>query len=259
LSDGSRALPLSLAERLARHERAVVLTGLALVTAFGLFGSLLSGDALMAMMAGPPGPAYAGLLFVMWWTMMMAMMLPSAAPAILIYGGMRQRFVERGVAQPPLVVFVLGYAAIWTLFSAAAVALQLATSDLAPLSPMYALTSRTLGGLLLVAAGLYQFTPLKNACLRRCQSPFFYLARHWRNHTAGTFAVGWRHGLHCLGCCWVLMLLLFYGGVMELRWIVGLALYVAAEKLIPAGHRLASAAGIALIGWGAVELYAALS
>jgi predicted metal-binding membrane protein len=259
LSDGSRALPESFGEWLARHERAVVLAGLAAVTFAGLAGTLRSGDALMGMMAGPPGLAYAGLLFVMWWTMMMAMMLPSAAPAILTYAGMRRSFLGKGMAQPPLASFILGYAAIWTLFSAAAVALQLATGDLAPLSPMYALTSRTLGGLLLVAAGLYQFTPLKNACLRRCQSPFFYLARRWRIDAAGTFGLGWRHGLHCLGCCWVLMLLLFYGGVMELRWIVGLALYVAAEKLIPAGHRLAVAAGIALVAWGAAELFAALS
>ena len=187
---------------------------------------------------------------------MMAMMLPSAAPAILSYGAIARKLPDGGA---PLAVFALGYAAVWTAFSVGAVALQLITTDVAPLTSMMALTSRLLGALLLIAAGLYQFTPLKNACLRHCQSPFFYVARHWRNGISGSFQMGLHHGIYCLGCCWVLMLLLFYGGVMELSWVIGLALYVAAEKLIPARLHFDRIAGIFLVLWGGLVLWRALS
>ena len=115
---------------------------------------------------------------------------------------------------------------------------------------MMAVTSTALGGGLLIAAGLYQMSPLKYACLRKCQTPLMFFARNWRKGYLGALRMGLSHGLYCLGCCWVLMGLLFYGGVMELRWIVGLALYVAAEKLIPAGTWLSRFTGILLIGWG---------
>ena len=119
---------------------------------------------------------------------------------------------------------------------------------------MMAVTSAVIGGGLLVAAGLYQMSPLKSACLRKCQTPLMFFARNWRKGYLGALRMGLSHGLYCLGCCWVLMGLLFYGGVMELRWIVGLALYVAAEKLIPAGNRLSRFTGILLIGWGSWTL-----
>jgi len=157
-----------------------------------------------------------------------------------------------------MMAFVTGYAAIWTLFSLVAAALQMATSNLVPLTGMMALTSHAIGGTLLLAAGLYQFSPLKSACLKHCQSPFFFLARHWRNGQSGAFRMGLSHGLYCMGCCWMLMLLLFYVGVMELNWIVGLAAYVAAEKLIPAQYRFDRAAGIVLIAWGIWVLSRAL-
>jgi predicted metal-binding membrane protein len=115
---------------------------------------------------------------------------------------------------------------------------------------MMAVISTTLGAALLIAAGLYQLSPLKQACLRKCQTPLMFFARNWRKGYGGALHMGLSHGLYCLGCCWVLMGLLFYGGVMELRWIVGLALYVAAEKLIPASTRLSRLMGIMLIGWG---------
>ena len=146
--------------------------------------------------------------------------------------------------------FVAGYAAIWTAFSVAAVVLQMSVYDLVPMNGMMAVTSTTLGAVLLVAAGLYQLSPLKLACLRRCQSPLMFFARNWRKGYGGALRMGLSHGLYCLGCCWVLMGLLFYGGVMELRWIVGLAIYVAAEKLIPASGWLSRLTGIFLVGWG---------
>ena len=237
-----------------------MLTGLALVAAAGLFATLRLGDMLMMPTAFIGGAVvYPVLLFVMWWTMMMAMMLPSAAPAILTYSTLSRKFVEKGATAAPLAVFAAGYAAIWTGFAAAAVALQLLLSQTIALSMMMAVTSAVIGGGLLVAAGLYQMSPLKSACLRKCQTPLMFFARNWRKGYHGALRMGLSHGLYCLGCCWVLMGLLFYGGVMELRWIVGLALYVAAEKLIPAGNRLSRSTGILLIGWGSWTVYRALA
>jgi len=248
---GGSTLPDTLLQRAALNERRVVLGALAMVTALGLWATFHTGDALMSPASPAPGTmAYTALLFIMWWTMMLAMMLPSAAPAILIYGAVSRKFAEKGAATAPLALFVAGYAAIWTGFSAAAVALQMSIHQLAPLTGMMAVTSTALSAALLIAAGLYQLSPLKQACLRKCQTPLMFFARNWRNGYGGALRMGLSHGLSCLGCCWVLMGLLFYGGVMELRWIVGLALYVAAEKLIPASTRLSRFVGILLIGWG---------
>ena len=247
-------------EQTARNERWIVLADLVLVAATGLVATLRLGDMLMMPSAFVGGAiVYPALLFIMWWTMMMTMMLPSAAPAILTYGAISRKFAEKGAPAAPLAVFVAGYAAIWTGFAAAAVTLQLLLSQMIALSMMMAVTSAVAGGSLLVAAGLYQMSPLKSACLRKCQSPLMFFARNWRKGYSGAFRMGLSHGLYCLGCCWVLMGLLFYGGVMELRWIVGLALYVAVEKLIPADNQLSRFTGIVLMGWGLWTLYRAIS
>lgn len=231
----------------ARRERIFVFLGLTFVVAAGLWGTLATGDWLMLPSAPAEGSlAYILLLFAMWWTMMMAMMLPAAAPAILSYGAVARKNAKAG----SITTFVLGYAAVWSAFSAAAVFLQILTSNLIPLTGMMAVTSKSIAGVLLVAAGIYQFTPLKNACLKHCQSPFFYIAHHWKNGGHGAFRMGVQHGIYCAGCCWVLMLLLFYGGVMEITWIVGLALYVAMEKLIPPRFHVDRVAGCALVIWG---------
>jgi predicted metal-binding membrane protein len=251
--------PVPLLEHTARNEHWIVLAGLALVAAAGLFATLQLGDVLMMPTAFVGGAiVYPLLLFVMWWTMMMAMMLPSAAPAILAYGTLSRKFAEKGASVAPLAVFATGYAAIWTGFAVVAVTLQLLLSQTIVLSMMMAVTSAVVGGGLLVAAGLYQMSPLKSACLRKCQTPLMFFARNWQKGHLGALRMGLSHGLYCLGCCWVLMGLLFYGGVMELRWIVGLALYVAAEKLIPAGNWRSRFTGILLIGWGAWTIYRAL-
>ena len=250
MSRGGSA-PDTLLQRVALNERHVVLGALGVVTALGLWATFHTGDALMS----PASPAldtmgYAVLLFIMWWSMMLAMMLPSAAPAILTYGALSRKFAQQGAATAPLAIFVAGYAAVWTGFSAATVALQLSVHEFVPLTGMMAVTSTALGATLLIAAGLYQLSPLKQSCLRKCQTPLMFFARNWRKGYKGALRMGLSHGLYCLGCCWVLMGLLFYGGVMELRWIVGLALYVAVEKLIPASTRLSRLVGILLIGWG---------
>ncbi len=190
---------------------------------------------------------------------MMAMMLPSAAPAILTYGAMSRRFAGQGAPAAPVALFAGGYAAIWTVFSAAAVALQLLTRTLIPLTGMMAVSSTIAGGAILVAAGAYQLTPLKYACLRKCQTPLMFFAHNWRPGNRGAWRMGLSHGLFCLGCCWVLMGLLFYGGVMEPVWIIGIAAYVAAEKLIPAGSLLSRLTGLGLIAWGLSVLYPAFN
>lgn len=259
MSEAFAAPPDALSERIARNERWIVLAALLLTATLGLITTLRLGDRLMMSDAPEPASiAYAVLLFAMWWTMMMAMMLPSAAPAILTYGAMRRKFQSKGADQPPLAVFVAGYAAIWTGFSWAAVVLQMASRHAMPLTGMMAVTSEIAGGFLLLAAGLYQLTPLKYACLRKCQTPLMFFARNWRQGATGAFRMGLDHGLYCLGCCWVLMGLLFYGGVMEPLWIVGLAVYVLAEKLILPRFHLTQVAGLLLCGWGVSMLAKAL-
>jgi predicted metal-binding membrane protein len=238
-------------ELAARNERWITLGGLFAVAALGLSLTMWTGSALMMWDSHMGGAlVYFVVLFAMWWTMMLAMMLPSAAPAVLTYGALARRHREQGGRPAAAALFAAGYGAVWALFSLVAVTLQLSTRNLVPLDMMMAVTSKVVGGVLLVAAGVYQLTPLKYACLRHCQVPLLYLARNWREGAAGAFTMGFRHGFHCLGCCWVLMALLFYGGVMELTWIVGLAAYVAAEKLIPAGNRLGQLAGALLVAWG---------
>jgi len=119
------------------------------------------------------------------------------------------------------------------------------------LSPMLVATNTTLGGVLLLAAGVYQLTPIKHACLRHCRSPLAFLSAHWRQGARGALRMGLLHGAFCVGCCWFLMGLMFFGGVMNLYWMGGLALFVLCEKTVPAGHWLGCATGAALLVWGA--------
>ena len=150
----------------------------------------------------------------------------------------------------PTGVFVAGYAIVWGGFSLLATGAQWGLGSAGILSTMLASTSALFGGVVLLAAGIYQFTPLKNACLRHCRSPIQYITHHWRPRSLGALQMGIEHGVFCLGCCWTLMALLFVGGVMNLYWIAGLALFVLLEKTIPAGHRLGAVSGIGLILWG---------
>ena len=246
------------------RQNAAVATGLAFTVIAGLWltnlfgGYLMTTEAPMTMEDGSVMDMGSDqgimprsiMLFLMWWSMMMAMMLPSAMPAIVVYGS-----IARRLSPPPhTLAFVAGYVGIWSVFASLATALQLLTTSFIPLTGMMAIASRSLGGVLLTAVGLYQLTNLKGACLAKCQSPFFYLARHWQNGARGACRMGLSHGLYCLGCCWMLMLLLFYGGVMDLRWIVGLAVYVAVEKLAPAHFQIARLTAAALILWGTALL-----
>jgi predicted metal-binding membrane protein len=151
-------------------------------------------------------------------------------------------------------VFGVGYVVVWAAFSLVAVALQFGLEQAALLSPMMSTTSRALAGAVLIGAGVYQWTPLKQDCLRRCRSPLDFLMTEWREGRRGAFVMGLRHGGYCLGCCWVLMLLLFVGCIMNIAWVAGIAVFVLVEKLAPAGHWIGRGAGVALILWGVATL-----
>jgi predicted metal-binding membrane protein len=180
---------------------------------------------------------------------MLGMMLPSAAPMILTFGTLQRRKRERDDTYVPLVLFVAGYLLVWGAFSLAATGAQWALQRYALLTPALVLENSLLGGILFIMAGIYQFTPLKHACLSHCRSPFAFLLNHWRDGWAGALRMGGDHGLYCLGCCWLLMTLLFAAGVMNLLWVAAIAALVFAEKLLPAGVR------IERIGGGAMMLF----
>jgi predicted metal-binding membrane protein len=189
------------------------------------------------------------LLWAMWAVMMIAMMLPSAAPLLLLYGAAVRR---RSPAAPRHAVYALalGYVALWAAFSVAATALQRLLGAALVMSPMMQTTLPAASGALVIAAGVYQMTPLKRACLEACQSPLGFLMAQWRDGAAGTFQLGVRHGLYCVGCCWALMLLLFVGGVMNLAAIASLTVFVALEKSGVLGRRSSWISGALLIAAG---------
>jgi predicted metal-binding membrane protein len=188
----------------------------------------------------------------MWWMMMAAMMLPSAAPAILLYDRVARR-VE-GTGGKATLLFASGYILVWGAFSLAAAAAHWGLDRSGLLTMGMGSASGLLGGLVLVAAGLWQLTPIKHACLIRCQDPLHFLAHHWRRGPFAPLRMGLVHGLHCLGCCWMMMGLLFYGGIMNLAWVGGLALYILLEKTVPARYWLTQAVGWVLMLAGVVTL-----
>jgi predicted metal-binding membrane protein len=226
------------------RERVVILSALAVIIllswvylidmARGMDGTMSGG--LCGSIAGEPWSAgYFTAMLVMWIIMMVGMMVPSAIPMILIYASIVRKATREGSSLAAPEIFVVGYLVIWTLFSLGATIAQWALDRMALLSPMIMSNSNILGGMLLLAAGGYQLTPLKGACLRHCRSPIQFLASRWKAGNLGAFQMGIKHGAYCLGCCWVLMALLFFGGVMNLWWIGGLTLFVLCEKVMPFG------------------------
>lgn len=195
-------------------------------------------------------PAYVLLMFFMWWVMMIAMMLPSAAPVILLAAALNRRSDPERPPYGGTTAFTLGYLLAWAGFSAAAVAGQWWLQINNVLSGMLAITHVQLAGLVLLGAAFWQFTPLKQACLRQCRSPAQFLTERRRNGNAGAVVMGLEHGRYCVGCCWFLMLLLFVGGVMNLFWIAGLAIFVLIEKLLPGGRESGYLLGAVLAAWG---------
>jgi len=189
-------------------------------------------------------------ILLMWAVMMAAMMLPSALPMILAFTHLSARSGESARGR----IFVAAYLVVWTVFSAAATALQWVLQDMDWVDPMIVSQSATLTGVLLVIAGVYQFSPLKRVCLAHCRTPFAFLVGEWKPGLAGAFRMGLRHGLFCAGCCWAVMGLLFVGGVMNLAWIAALSIVVAIEKMAPRGEQLAKVLGVVLVAAGLGKL-----
>lgn len=264
-------------ESLLRRERAIIWSALAVLTGLAWIWVLVGSGTGMStlamttwqfppprpamMMQGDWSPAYWLTMLAMWWVMMIAMMVPSAAPTILLYARVVRHGQARGQSESALVPtadFAAGYLVAWLGFSALATALQFALERSGLLDGMLMWsTDRRLTAALLIAAGLYQLSPLKTACLAQCRSPAEFLARHWRPGRGGAFRLGVLHGAYCLGCCWALMLLLFAAGIMNLVWIAGLAVLVLLEKLAPFGANLAQPLAVLLLLAGAALLVSA--
>jgi predicted metal-binding membrane protein len=259
-------------EDVLRRERAVIAAGLAVLAALawtwvwkgaGIGMSALDMTALTFFPHRQPdtgGGMHSSWLMVasMWWVMMIAMMTPSAAPLVLLYGRVLRHHAGPGRQGPvPSFSLLAGYLGVWLLFSLAAAAVQLGLQHTGLVSSMMLWSkSALLSAGILGAAGLYQLTPLKRACLRQCRGPVQFLTRHWRPGRSGAFLMGAKHGAYCAGCCWMLMALLFVGGVMNLAWIGAIALLVLAEKLAPGGIWLGRLAGAALLLWALATLLA---
>ena len=245
-------------ESVLRRDRVVVGAALAALVIVAWLYLVYLAAAMSHMapdMASMPGVAtamrpWSGLdvvaLTAMWIIMMVAMMTPAAAPMILVFATIYRRRAAQSRPAIPIAVFLLGYLAVWTAFSVVAALAQAALHAAAMLSPMMAAESPLLVGGLLVVAGLFQLTPLKRACLATCRSPISFVMTRWREGRWGAFAMGVRHGLYCLGCCWALMLLLFAAGVMNLLWVAVIAVGVLIEKVVPRGDLVGRVAGVVL-------------
>jgi predicted metal-binding membrane protein len=238
----------------------LVAAGLALVLApvwlwlarasLDMYGAMTGPSAWM--MRATWDASYTALIFAMWTAMMVGMMLPSAAPAILIFARVARSGPEPEHPVLRAYLFAAGYLVSWAAFSAAATAAQRALATRALMTPMMAAASPYFAAALLVVAGAYQWSAVKRSCLTRCRTPAAFLVERWRPGSVGALRLGAEHGVYCVGCCWALMLLLFAGGVMSLPWIAGLSLFVLFEKVGPGGAWSDRAAGAALAAAGIV-------
>jgi predicted metal-binding membrane protein len=254
-------------ESILKRDRSIVLGGVIAIAALAWIYMAIEARAMYATgvcccagmkMSGPDvNPWSAGTLaalFVMWSEMMIAMMLPSAAPMILTFAMINRKRHEQERPFVPTGIFVAGYIAAWTGFSAAAAVTQWILHGKALLSPMMVSASPWFAAALLISAGLFQWTSWKSACLTQCRSPLGFLMTEWREGIQGAFAMGFRHGLFCTGCCWILMALLFVAGVMNLWWIAIISALVLIEKLA-AGKIVSHVTGAAFCVWGAWILF----
>ena len=254
-------------ETVLKRDRLVVLAGViavsALAWAYTIFAALTTGAAAGPAMAMPNMQSWSAAnwaaMFIMWMVMMVAMMVPSAAPVILMFATINRSRLAKGQPYVPTGVFLLGYLVVWGGFAAGATIGNWALHTHAMLSSMMgSSTNALLGGTLLVAAGAFQFSRLKYVCLTNCRSPLSFIMSEWCDGMGGALKMGLRHGVYCLGCCWILMVLLFVLGVMNLVWIAALAAFVMLEKIAPKGMLFGRAGGALLLVWGGLILAGAL-
>lgn len=249
-------------EAVHRRDRRFVLAGIGAITALSWAYIIYLAWRMVAMpmpaagmgMAMPQWQPWSAIDFVlmllMWAVMMLAMMVPSASPMILTFTSVQRRRKAQGNAFVPTAVFLTGYALVWATFSLGATLAQWGLHQAALLSPMMVSTSPLLGGTLLVAAGAYQWSGLKNVCLAKCRTPLGFLLTEWRDGARGALVMGLRHGAFCTLCCWALMALLFVGGVMNLLWVAAIAGFVLIEKIAPERWHVERIAGVGLLAWG---------
>ena len=246
-----------------RRDRYIVATALLLITALAWVYLLqLAADmdmpgmdsAAMAAMMAPRvwAPADFGLVLVMWVVMMIGMMTPSATPMILLYARVARQATAQGKRFAATAWFTAGYLLAWTGFSLAATLLQWQLERLTLLSPMMTSSSNRFNGIVLIAIGVYQWTPWKYACLAACQAPLSFIQRHggFRPEASRSLRLGLLHGAYCVACCWALMALLFIGGVMNVLWIAAIAVLVLLEKAVPVGRLVPRAVGVVCLGAG---------
>ncbi len=249
-------------EKILRRDRLITLGGMITIIAVAwtylgvLFAETTSMASALSEMVHPrPWTATeAWLVFVMWTAMMVAMMVPSATPVILLYARTHRRQSSEQHPLAPTAAFFTGYIVVWVAFSLAMTGLQWTLERAMLFSPSMAGTSPLFGGVVLIAAGVYQWLPTKNVCLRHCRSPVEFLSTHWRTGGPGAFRMGLEHGAYCVGCCWALMILLFVGGVMSLLLVAAIALFVLVEKIAPFGRGMGRVGSIVLTAWGAAVL-----
>ena len=251
----------TLVEKTLRRDRLITGAAIAIIALLAwvyvivLSRQMSAGSAAMSNMAAMAMPESGWdtsrflLTFVMWAVMMVAMMLPSAAPFVLLYARVGRAAAAQGTVFAPTFWFAAGYTLAWAGFSAFATLAQFALSQAALITPMATLSSRWIGALVLLAAGLYQWSPLKDTCLTRCRTPLSFIQSQggFKGEAAASVRLGLLHGLYCIGCCWMLMALLFVGGVMNLLWIAALAILVLMEKLLPSGLGVARLAGVGFV------------
>lgn len=246
---------MDVALKLPRRDFLVIigsLTGVTLVCWVYLFGIVRDMTAMEMIQIPQWNGAYFWMMFSMWAIMMVGMMLPSVAPMVLIYAGVARKAAQDGMPVASTGAFTAGYLFVWIVFSFFATVTQWQLDQFALLSPRMIARSATLGATLLIAAGIYQELPLKDRCLKHCRSPIYFISEHWKPGAWGAFRIGIEHGSFCLGCCWVLMLLLFVGGVMNLFWIAAITLFVLLEKVLPLGDQGGRVVGFVMILAGAL-------
>jgi len=262
-------------ETVLKRDRAVVVTAVLVLTALAWTYVLWAAASMSAATSATsmPGVNMPGMNMVragsvwtiagfaltlaMWVVMMIGMMTPSAAPMILLYARVGRQARADGKPFASTFWFAGGYLLAWSGFGLAASLAQLALADMALITPMLAAANHIFAGLVLAAAGIYQWTPLKDSCLSQCQAPFGFLQRHggFRRDPTGSLKLGLRHGFACIGCCWALMMLLFVGGVMNLLWIAALSILVLLEKLMPFGRFMTRFVGLVLVAVGAIFIF----
>jgi predicted metal-binding membrane protein len=259
-------------EAILRRDRAIVAAALVVLTALAWsytlwlaadmdmggmdmsgFRMIPAGIGLMKPAAAPWNAIEFAFVFAMWAVMMIGMMTPSATPMILLYARVGGQAGNTSKALAATWWFAAGYLLIWTVFAFAATFAQWALERATLLTPRMAGAGVVFGGIVLIAVGLYQWIPLKDACLRQCQAPWSFIQSHggFRRDALGSLVLGARHGMYCVGCCWVLMALLFVGGVMNVLWIAAITIFVLAEKVVPAGRAISRIASLGFFAWGA--------